>query len=194
MNPVSAKRFARQSHAGQRNRFGERIIDHLERVAGALPEDARALGYLHDVLEQSDTTVNELRAIGVTDVEATALELLTHDPQETYEAYVRRIASAGGEPGRLARMVKLVDLDDHLRQPTIPRSAPNYQWARQQIATGQRRRHEDSSVTNRPTKVDVSGRAPRRRSTRPRRRNQLKANVPELATPPSNPVAAEAIG
>ena len=135
------------------------------------------------MLEQGDTTVDELRAIGVTGPEAAALKLLTHAPQETYEAYVRRIARAGGEPGRLARMVKLVDLDDHLRQPTIPRNAPNYQWARQQIAAGQRRRREDGSATNRPMKVDVSGLSPRRRSKSARRRNQLKANVPEPAAP-----------
>ena len=40
MNAVIAQTFARHSHAGQLNRFGERIIDHLERVAGALPEEA----------------------------------------------------------------------------------------------------------------------------------------------------------
>lgn len=146
MEAVIARSFARRSHAGQRSRFGERMTDHVERVARSLPEEARALGYLHDVLERAPTTGTELRANGVTDIEYAVLKLLTHRPGETYAAYVERIAGARGAAGRLARMVKRADLDDHLGHSRIPLGAPDYQWARTQIVAAQRRRREGWSA------------------------------------------------
>jgi hypothetical protein len=66
-------------------------------------------------------------------VELEALELLTHAPGEPYEVYVRRIAEAPGPAGRIARIVKLADLDDHLAHATIPLDAPPYAWARNHL-------------------------------------------------------------
>ena len=134
--------LARRSHAGQLNRFGEPIVDHLERVALAVPVEARTLAYLHDVLERASTTVEELRTNGVTEAEYAVLQLLTHRPDETYEAYVLRIARARGRDGRLARVVKLADLDDHLSHAQIPPQAPNYACARRQILTAQEHHRE----------------------------------------------------
>ena len=37
MKPTTAYRIASQNHEGQRNRFGDRVIDHVERVAAAVP-------------------------------------------------------------------------------------------------------------------------------------------------------------
>lgn len=37
---------------------------------------------------------------------------------------------ATGKPGRIALMVKLADLDDHLAQGWDPPGAPPYAWAR----------------------------------------------------------------
>ena len=53
-------------HTGRRDRFGEPLIEHVERVAATVPDDARATAYLHDVLEHSDTTVDELEGEGLT--------------------------------------------------------------------------------------------------------------------------------
>jgi hypothetical protein len=46
---------------------------------------------------------------------------------------VRRIAEAPGPAGRLARIVKLADLDDHLAHASIPPDAPPYAWARKHL-------------------------------------------------------------
>jgi hypothetical protein len=51
---------------------------------------------------------------GLTDAEAEALELLTQTDGESFELYALRIAHASGLAGRLARAVKLAELDDHL--------------------------------------------------------------------------------
>jgi hypothetical protein len=128
-----ARGVARRIHAGQVTRIGEPLIDHLERVARAMPADSWALGYLHDALERSTGAADELRAHGCTDREFRLLALLTRRPSEPYRTYVMRIVRARGPEGRTARRIKLADLEDHLchRQPGV--SAPDYEWARQQI-------------------------------------------------------------
>lgn len=69
-----------------------------------------AVGLLHDMLEDSDVTLDELRAAEVTEAELKAIQLLTRGP-EPYEEYVAGVAGSGD---RLAISVKLCDLLDHL--------------------------------------------------------------------------------
>ena len=133
MEPALAHSIASQKLEGQRNRFGDPVIDHLARVAAAVPPDARTTALLHDLLELCPTAGRELRGKGLTRVELEALELLTHAPGEPYEVYVGRIAEAPGPAGRLARSVKLADLDDHLAHAAIPSDAPPYAWARKRL-------------------------------------------------------------
>jgi hypothetical protein len=133
MERATAHGIASQTHVGQRDRFGDPVIDHLARVEAAVPSDARATALLHDLLERCPTASGGLRDKGLTRVELQALELLTHAPGEPYETCVRRIAEAAGPAGRLARIVKLADLDDHLAHATIPPDAPPYAWAREHL-------------------------------------------------------------
>ena len=86
----------------------------------------------------SRTTTTDLSGQGLTDVELAALELLTRGPGESYELDVLRIAYAPGPAGRLARTVKLADLDDHISREWVP-GAPPYAWARRHVATGRAR-------------------------------------------------------
>jgi hypothetical protein len=134
VDPDVARDVAHELHAGQRNRFGEPVFDHVARVQAAVPAEARTVAWLHDVPEGSGVTCEELRARGLSAVEGEALALLTHAPTESYKSYVGRIARAHGPAGRLARAVKLADLDDHLAHGTIPPGAPPYAWARRHIA------------------------------------------------------------
>jgi hypothetical protein len=46
---------------------------------------------------------------------------------------VLRVAFACGEAGRLARIVKLADLDDHIVHAWVP-GRPPYEWARRHVA------------------------------------------------------------
>jgi hypothetical protein len=111
------------------------VIDHVKRVAAAVPPDARATAWLHDLFELCPTAGRRLRARGLSPTELEALQLLTHAAGEPYEVYVRRIAATPGPAGRLARIVKLADLEDHLAHPSIPADAPPYAWAREQLLT-----------------------------------------------------------
>jgi hypothetical protein len=127
--------LARQIHTGQRNRFGEPVIEHVERVAAAVPPEACTTALLHDLLEHSRISRTNLRRHGLSAVEVRALTLLTHAADEPYDVYVRRIADAPGPAGELARTVKLADLDDHLAHTSIPSGAPPYAWARWRLLT-----------------------------------------------------------
>jgi len=139
MHLAAAREIAMVRHAGQRTRSGELVLAHLARVSAMVDPAARPTAWLHDIFERSEITAEELRAQGLTPVELAALELLTRSPTESYELYVRRIAGAPGPAGRLARTIKLADLDDHLRAPPRPGDPP-YARAQRRLAIARRRR------------------------------------------------------
>jgi hypothetical protein len=130
MDPTVAQRIACIWHVGQRTRFNDPVVEHVEHVANAVAPDAQAVAWLHELFELTPLGRETLRAYGLTAVEELTLELLTRAPTERYEEYVSRITHARGRAGELARMVKLADLDDHLGHAWIPPGAPPYAWAR----------------------------------------------------------------
>ena len=144
VDPSIARAIAHAAHGQERNRHDHLVTEHLERVAATVHMEARALAFVHDIVERTDVSYEWLRAEGLTAVEAEALELLTKSDGESYELYALRIAHAPGVAGRLARAVKLADLDDHLRCEAAARrpAAPPYAWARRHIAIAQDRRGE----------------------------------------------------
>jgi hypothetical protein len=146
MDSSVARNIAVYSHCDARDRFGELVLEHVERVAARVPEEARAVAFLHDVLEQTGTGRDELLTNGLTEVELAALDLLTRAPDESYEGYCLRIAWARGEAGALARAVKLADLDDHLGHSAIPDDAPPYAWGRRHIVVAGQRLLYDGDV------------------------------------------------
>jgi hypothetical protein len=133
VDPVAARRIARINLGGQYTRFGDLVLEHVGRVAAAVPSEAQAVAWLHDLFELVPLSWSQLWARGLTAAEASALALLTHGEDESYETYVLRIVDARGRAGEIARVVKLADLDDHLAHAHIPADAPPYQWARQRV-------------------------------------------------------------
>jgi hypothetical protein len=144
VNPTAARAVARRVHSGHITRTGEPLIEHVERVARAVPTDACALAYLHDVLERADSAADELQELELTDEELEVLRVLTRRRGESYKRSVMRICRAGGGPGAIARAIKLADLNDHLRHRRHRTRAPDYNWARRQILTSQRSHGESA--------------------------------------------------
>lgn len=66
------------------------------------------IAVLHDVIEDSDTEIAHLRAFGFSKRVLDALELLTHDPNLSYDAYIGQIAG-----NKDATIVKMADLEDN---------------------------------------------------------------------------------
>ena len=127
--------LARRAAEGQRDRHGEPLALHLERVAAAVAPEARRVALLHEVLERETASVDELELAGLSTTEIAAVRLLTRAPGESFELHLVTIAHAHGPEGRLARLVALADIDDHLAHETErhPASATPYRWARRHL-------------------------------------------------------------
>jgi hypothetical protein len=137
MDEAEARAIARSCHRTQRTRHGSPMYAHVERVAAAVERELRCVALLHDVLERSRLTGDELVARGLSHDERAALDLLTRGAGENYTGHVRRIAQADGTPGRLARAVKVADLDDHIAAGDPQPGDPPYGWARRLIDRAQ---------------------------------------------------------
>jgi hypothetical protein len=141
MDQEIARDIAHHSHDGQLTRHGSPMTEHVDRVAAAVPGDARAVAFLHDVLEKTDTRLADLRLRGLTPTERAALDLLTRRDGETFARQTLRIGEADGPAGAIARAIKLADLEDHIGQDGGADDPP-YRWARRHIAASQHRRNE----------------------------------------------------
>jgi (p)ppGpp synthase/HD superfamily hydrolase len=105
-----AIQLAVQAHQGQRDRYGQPYILHPLRVMGRLHDETdRIVAVLHDVVEDTTWTFEELRRSGYSDEILEALDGVTRREGETYDAFVDR--SAGNA---ISRRVKLADLEDNM--------------------------------------------------------------------------------
>jgi (p)ppGpp synthase/HD superfamily hydrolase len=109
--------IAARAHGAQRDRSGVLELAHGVHVASALGEDATedelAAAVLHDVLEDTPWTAQDLLDAGVPPVVVEAVEHVSRieEPRlERYSAFIERTARADGEAGRIARRVKVADL------------------------------------------------------------------------------------
>lgn len=102
--------LAVKAHRGQTDKNGQPYILHPLRVMLRLEtEEEKIVGILHDVVEDTDVTVEELRATGYSEEILAALDCVTKREGEAYEDFVRRSAS-----NLLAKRVKLADLEDNM--------------------------------------------------------------------------------
>ena len=116
-----ARRIAERALRGSLEANGTPVILHVRRVAKTSPIFARSVAWLHDVLEDSSVSEEELLAGGLTDEELRALRLLTRERDsrsaEHYLSHISHIARSSGSAGEIARAVKRQDLADRLRHP-----------------------------------------------------------------------------
>ena len=101
--------IAAKAHAGVPDKNGQPYILHPIRVMlGVEGDAARIVAVLHDVVEDTDVTFENIAAEGFSTEVMDALKLVTHQSDETYTDYV--IACQANET---ARQVKLSDLRDN---------------------------------------------------------------------------------
>lgn len=108
--------LAVQAHKGQVEKAGEPYVLHVLRVMFRLEgEHARMAGVLHDVVEDTPYTLDDLRQLGYPPPVVAAVDHLTRRATESYDEFVAR---AGANP--IARRVKLADLEDNMDIRRLP--------------------------------------------------------------------------
>ena len=65
---------------------------------------------LHDLLEDTDWSIEDLARSGADPVVCAAVDVLTRRTGATYTDFIRRICDAPGVAGDVARLVKVADL------------------------------------------------------------------------------------
>ena len=122
--PTLACYIAIGAHAGQTRRDGRTPYSkHAFRVSDKMwpDEDAVAVAWLHDVIEDTEETEYTLKAQGVPDHVVNAVVDMTKVEGESYADYMVRVAA-----NPLARKVKIADMLDNLSDDPTPKQIKKY--------------------------------------------------------------------
>ena len=105
---ITAREFARRAHAGQRDKAGREYFEgHLVPIASAAQvfgPDVLAAAWLHDVLEDTAATAEDLARAGIPADVVAGVESVTRRSGETYSELIQRACADS-----VGRFVKLVD-------------------------------------------------------------------------------------
>ena len=105
-----AARIAAVAHEHQVDKAGEAYILHpLRLMARVQTNDERIVALLHDVVEDSDWTLDALRAEGFPSRIVDAIGRLTNREEESYDDFISRVLA-----NPLAARVKLLDIEDNM--------------------------------------------------------------------------------
>lgn len=122
----TAIKVANLAHSGQYRRDGlTPYIEHPKAVASFLGESADekllAVAWLHDVLEDSSFTVDDLLSFGIEKDVVQAVQILTKRKGESYLDYLEKVAQ-----NRLSRIVKIADMKSNLADEPTDRQIEKY--------------------------------------------------------------------
>lgn len=107
---ADAIRLAALEHANQVDKQDLPYILHVFRVAASVTTDEeRTVAWLHDIVEDTRCTIEDLEITGFRPCILEAVAAITRDKRESYESYIRRVSL-----NALATAVKIADLRDNL--------------------------------------------------------------------------------
>ncbi|MBZ0167764.1 MAG: GTP pyrophosphokinase [Candidatus Omnitrophica bacterium] len=108
--------IAVEAHKDQTRRNGSPYILHPLRVMVSMQNELQQMvAVLHDVVEDSPWTIEQLRAEGFSEAVLDAVAALTKSADDDYQEYLQRVRS-----NPVARAVKLADLRDNMNVPELP--------------------------------------------------------------------------
>ena len=108
--------LAKQHHKGQTDKVGKPYINHPLRVMNQMKsEDEKIVAVLHEIVEDTDISFNDLRNEGFSEEVVSAVECLTKQDGENYDSYIERISF-----NPLAVKIKLADLEDNRDLTRLP--------------------------------------------------------------------------
>ncbi len=122
-----AQEIATKAHEGQVDKAGVPYIHHPKTVASFCSSiQGKIVGWLHDVVEDTDVTMDDLRAQGFDEELLEALDCVTK-PETGYDerVYYERIKA-----NPLAKEVKLADLKHNSDMSRIPEGLSKEQHAK----------------------------------------------------------------
>jgi (p)ppGpp synthase/HD superfamily hydrolase len=106
-----------KAHEGQTDKLGAPYIEHVRAVAEGLlwlgNDEVTAAGWLHDVLEDTDLTREDLLAAGMTERVVQIVEQVTNRPGSSYLDKIRSITDPD------AVLVKIADNAHNSRQDRL---------------------------------------------------------------------------
>ena len=101
-----AMKLCFEAHNGQTDKNGIPYVFHPYHLAEQMTDEISTVcALLHDVVEDTDYTFEDMKEMGFPDEVIAVLKLLTHDGEVPYMEYVRCLSD---DP--VARRVKLADL------------------------------------------------------------------------------------
>lgn len=107
--------IATKAHIGQLDKGGQPYILHPLRVMQSCNSDLEKIcAVLHDVIEDTNISLNELREEGFSEEVLVILDLLTKKEQEDYSTFIDRIST-----NETACRVKIADLQDNMNLSRI---------------------------------------------------------------------------
>ena len=106
--------FVKERHAGQKDKAGDRYVNHIFRVylasiVNELGFKCEVVALLHDILEDTDTTIDELKGLGIDDEIIESIVAITRNEEESYREYIVRVSN-----NSIAKKVKILDLEDNM--------------------------------------------------------------------------------
>ncbi len=112
-----AIQVARRAHEGQLDKSGRPYIGHPLRVMGALRDEReRMAAVLHDVVEDTSVTLDDLREAGCPPEVLEAIAAISKRPGEDQETYLARVAA-----NPIALAVKRADIADNMSPDRMSR-------------------------------------------------------------------------
>jgi (p)ppGpp synthase/HD superfamily hydrolase len=102
--------IATQAHHNQKDRYGKPYFLHPLRMMKRMDsESEKIVAVLHDVVEKSEWTLEDLRIEGYSEEIIDAVDKLTKRDGEAYVTHIERTKTSP-----LSRSVKLADLEDNM--------------------------------------------------------------------------------
>ena len=102
--------IALKAHTGQIDKVGQPYILHpLRMMMNVETEDEQVVALLHDVIEDSDFTSEDLLEAGIPEYIVIAVEHLTNRDDESYDQFIDRAMQ-----NDLAARVKRADIEDNI--------------------------------------------------------------------------------
>ena len=108
----TAQNLVQKEFANKKDKGGNPYLCHLEYVAShGRNEEEKIIGLLHDLLEDTKVTIEELKEMGFSSFILETLKILTRNKTSSYDEYIDQIINSHNES---ALYIKKIDLEHNM--------------------------------------------------------------------------------